>query len=54
LRQANTIAFNHTGFNIEGRITNEIQADKTVRDLAMYLHIMRGLREKVKAVPGGK
>jgi hypothetical protein len=54
LRQANTIAFNHTGFNIEGRITNEIQADKTVRDLAMYLHIMRGLREKVEAVPGGK
>ena len=54
LRQANTIVFNHTGFDIAGRVTNEIQADKTVRDLAMYLHIMRGLRDKIEEVPGGK
>ena|SRR5215207_3174219 len=54
LRQATTIAFNHTGFDINGRVTNEIQADKTVRDLAMYLHTMRGLREKIEEVPGGK
>ena len=54
LRQANTIVFNHAGFDVNGRVTNEIQADQAVRDLAMYLHMMRGLREKIEEVPGGK
>jgi hypothetical protein len=54
LRAANTIVLNHAGFDIEGNVTNERQAAQSVRDLAMYLHIMRGLREKIDVVPGGK
>ena len=48
LRQAQTIVANHVGFDIKGHITNEIQADQTIRDLAMYLHIMRGIRMKIE------
>jgi hypothetical protein len=51
LRGANTIVLNHTGFDFEGNVTNERLAAKSVRDLAMYLQIMRGLREKIEAVP---
>jgi hypothetical protein len=51
LRAANTIVMNHAGFDIEGNVINERQAAKSVRDLAMYLQIMRGLREKINAVP---
>ena len=51
LRAANTVALNHTGFDFEGNVTNERLAAKSVRDLAMYLQIMRGLREKISAVP---
>ena len=54
LRAANSIAVNHAGFDMEGNVTNRVQAAKSVRDLAMYLHIMRGLREKIDAVPGGR
>ena len=53
LRQANTILFNHAGFDIEGNVINEVQAARSVRDLAMYLQIMRGLRDKIEEVPGG-
>ena len=53
LRAANTIAFNHAGFDIEGNVTNEVQAAQSIRDLAMYLGTMRGLREKIGEVPGG-
>ena len=51
LRAANSIAANHAGFDIEGNVTHRVQAAKSVRDLAMYLHIMRGLREKIDAIP---
>lgn len=51
LRAANSIVVNHTGFDIEGNVTNRVQAARSVRDLAMYLHIMRGLREKIDAIP---
>jgi len=44
LRAANTIVLNHAGFDFEGNVTNERLAAKSVRDLAMYLQIMRGLR----------
>ena len=54
LRQAQTVVFNHTGFDINGRVINEVQAAETVRDLAMYLHMMRGLRDKIEEVPTRK
>jgi hypothetical protein len=51
LRAANTILLNHAGFDIEGNVKHEVQAARSVRDLAMYLQIMRGLREKIEEVP---
>jgi len=51
LRAANTIVLNHAGFDFEGNVTNERLAAKSVRDLAMYLQIMRGLREKIGEIP---
>lgn len=54
LRAANTILLNHAGFDIEGNVINEVQAAQSVRDLAMYLQVMRGLREKIDEVPHGQ
>jgi hypothetical protein len=54
LRAANTVLLNHTGFDIEGNITHDVQAARSVRELAMYLQIMRGFREKIAEIPGGK
>jgi hypothetical protein len=54
LRQAQTVVLNHTGFDLKGRVINEVQAADTVRELAMYLHMMRGLRDKVEEVPSRK
>jgi hypothetical protein len=51
LRAANTILQNHAGFDIKGNVINEVQADQSVRDLAMYLQMMRGIREKIKEIP---
>jgi hypothetical protein len=51
LRAANTIVQNHTGFDIEGNVTNEVQADQSIRDLAMYLQMMRGIRDKIEEIP---
>jgi len=51
LRQAQTVVLNHTGFDLNGRVINEVQAAETVQELAMYLHMMRGLRDKVEEVP---
>lgn len=50
LKQANTIVFNHTGFDINGRVLNEKQAVESIEDLSMYIHTMRGLREKVEVI----
>ena len=52
LRAANTIVQNHSGFDIEGNLKHEVQAARSVRDLAMYLQVMRGLREKIDEIPG--
>jgi hypothetical protein len=54
LRAANTIVLNHAGFDMEGNVKHEVQAARSVRDLAMYLQVMRGLREKIDEVPGGR
>ena len=50
LRAANTILQNHTGFDIKGNVINEVQADQSIRDLAMYLQIMRGIQDKIVEV----
>jgi hypothetical protein len=50
LKQANTIVFNHTGFDINGRVLNEKQAVESIEDLSMYIHMMRGLRGKIEAI----
>jgi hypothetical protein len=50
LKQANTIVFNHTGFDINGRVLNEKQAVESLEDLSMYIHMMRGLRGKVEVI----
>jgi len=47
LKQANTVVFNHTGFDIQGNVIHENQAYESVHDLAMYLQMMRGFREKM-------
>ena len=52
LRAANTVALNHTGFDLKGNVLNPIQADQAVHDLAMYLQVMRGFREKIDEIPG--
>lgn len=51
-KQANAIIVNHAGFDINGQVVDLRLADQSVHDLAMYLHMMRGLREKFdEAVP---
>jgi hypothetical protein len=52
LRQANTVVLNHTGFDIKGNVTNEIQATDTLHELGQYLHMMRGFKAKMDAVDG--
>lgn len=47
LQQANTVVFNHSGFDFEGNIINGRLAYDTVHQLAMHLHTMRGLRMKI-------
>ena len=51
LRAANTIVLNHAGFDIEGNMKHDVQGARSVRELAMYLQIMRGLREKIEEIP---
>ena len=47
LKQANTVVFNHTGFDIQGNVLNERQAYESLQNLSMYLHAMRGLRNRI-------
>ena len=47
LKQANTVVFNHSGFDFKGNVINERRAYDTLHDLGMYLHAMRGLRMKI-------
>lgn len=54
LRRAETIIANRAGFDARGRVINLNLADQSVKDLAYYLHVMRGLRIKLDAVPRGR
>lgn len=52
LRGAQTVVLNLTGFDANGRVVNEKQADQSVKELAAYLHEMRGLQKKLDALEG--
>ena len=54
LRRAETIIANQAGFDSRGRVTNFNLAVQSTKDLAYYLHVMRGLRMKLDAVPRGR
>jgi hypothetical protein len=47
LRQANTIVFNHAGFDFEANVLNERQAYESVHDLGEALRLMRVARMKI-------
>ena len=47
LKQANTVVFNHSGFDLKGNVLNERLAYDTLHDLGMYLHAMQGFRMKI-------
>ena len=51
-RAAQTLIFNHAGFDANGQVINEIDANKTIKDVADYLHTMRGLRTKLDDLEG--
>lgn len=51
LRGAQTILLTRPGFDIEGNVTNDLQATRTVLNLASYLQMMRGMRSKLAEIP---
>ncbi len=38
LRQAELLVAKHAGFNAEGKVTNKVQANQAIQDLALALH----------------
>jgi hypothetical protein len=48
LKQANEISLKHTGFDTKGRVLDVEDADKSIKDVAVYLHIMRALRGTIE------
>jgi hypothetical protein len=47
LRAANSLIVTHPGFDFEGNVTNQLQATQTVRSMADYLWVMRGMHKKL-------
>lgn len=52
LRGAQTVVLNRPGFDINGRVINTNQASQSIKDLAAYLHEMRGIQKKLDALQG--
>jgi hypothetical protein len=50
LRGAQTLIVTHPGFDFNGAVTNQLQATQTVRAMANYLWIMRGMRNKLAEI----
>ena len=46
--QAQTIIFQHNGFDFNGQVINQKQANKSFQDLAEQLRIMRAMRQKIR------
>ncbi|HJR81272.1 MAG TPA: hypothetical protein VJ821_14475 [Anaerolineales bacterium] len=47
LRGAQTLVATHPGFDFEGSVTNQFEATQTVRSMANYLWVMRGMHNKL-------
>src|SRR5512133_1547664 len=52
LRAAQRIVLNSAGFDAKGRVTNEIQADQSLKTLSENLRLMRVLKSKLNALHG--
>jgi hypothetical protein len=50
LRSANTLIVTHPGFDFNGKVTNQLQATQTIRAMANYLQLMRGMRNKLAEI----
>jgi hypothetical protein len=48
MSQAQTIIFQHNGFDFNGQVLNQKQANRSFRDLADQLRIMRNMRLKIQ------
>ena len=47
LAAAQALVVNHDGFDSNGRMTNENRANQAVQQLAQYLSLIRGLKDKI-------
>lgn len=52
LRSAQRVIVNRAGFDENGRVTNESLADQSIKEVASYLHTMRGLHKKLNELNG--
>jgi Xaa-Pro aminopeptidase len=52
LRSAQRIVFNHPGFDLNGKVTNENIADQSLKELSEYLRQMRALKSKLDQLGG--
>jgi len=48
--QAQALLINHDGFDFNGNVVNRNQANKSIKQLAMYISMLRGLREKITSL----
>lgn len=51
-RAAGTLILNHAGFDSQGQVLNENQANQTVKAVAESLRIMRVIRDKLNGLEG--
>jgi hypothetical protein len=52
LRAAQRIVFNHSGFDLNGKVTNENLANQSLKDLGENLRLMRVYKEKLGQLEG--
>ena len=52
LRAAQRIVFNHSGFDLNGKVTNEELANQSLKDLSENLRLMRVYKEKLNGLEG--
>lgn len=51
-RTAQTLIFNHTGFDANGLVINDVQANQSIKGVAEQLRIMRAMRNKLEGLEG--
>ena len=52
LRAAQRIVFNHSGFDLNGKVTHEELANQSLKDLSENLRLMRVYKEKLNGLEG--